>query len=381
MNDLHIEKLACSYFFVTPALAYGILSARLPAIRAMSGADESQMGILLLALGSATLLGLTLASLFIDRLGVKRILGASTLLLASAMTAASLAIGWLQLICCMILAGISVGFCDVAMNAQGIYIEQKHKVLCLSFLHAASGVGGVAGSLSGSLFSALGEAPFWNFALVMGFYLMFWPWAYRHTEASVISKDVSASSWKSLPFFILLCGVLSLFCHIAEGSAGEWGSMLLHSVKGASQHEAALVFAAFTGAMVICRFAADRLRLITGDFWLTFAGSLAGAAGMTLVLLSPWPGLCLAGYALMGLGLAPITPILFSRAGAWPGITPGRASGVVSVFSYAGLLFFPPFLGLPAQKAGLANALWIIVGCCLLLTLGSFALRGKKCHE
>lgn len=169
-----------------------------------------------------------------------------------------------------------------------------------------------------------------------------------------------------------------MLSYAAEGSVAEWGSLLLFTVKGAGEHTAALVFAAFSITTVFCRLFGDRLRHVLSDFILLFGGSLLALAGMLLALFSPLPAVCLAGYALMGAGLSPIVPTLFSRAGSCPGISAGRASAIVSILSYSGLLFFPPMLGFVAHEKGLQSALLIIVAACVILALGSFLFREKR---
>ncbi|MBR6673709.1 MAG: MFS transporter, partial [Mailhella sp.] len=112
---------------------------------------------------------------------------------------------------------------------------------------------------------------------------------------------------------------------------------------------------------------------------LLLSGSSIAFVGMLTVLLSPWAALCLFGYALMGLGLAPIVPIFFSRAGNTPGITPGKASAIVSFMGYSGVLVFPPSLGWLAHHAGLGTALCVIPVLCAVLMGGSWFFRsGEK---
>lgn len=377
-SSFRARKLACAYFFAMPALAYGILTSRLPALKAIVGAEEGQIGFMLLALGCSTLVGLMACNFLIERYNARIVTALAGLWLAIAVTIAGYAASYWQLTTFCLIAGLGVGFCDVGMNAQGIFLEQRYNILCLSFLHACSSIGGVAGSLSGSLFVELGLSPFLNFVVILGLYLLLWPFAFKYmAQDKPLGQPGTkkARCWGPISLFVCLCGALSLICHIAEGSAAEWGSLLLNSVKHAPQEIAALVFAFFTGAMVICRLLSDRLRQHVSDFKLTLYGSLVGAGGMALVLLSPWPWLCLCGYAIMGAGLAPVVPVLFSRAGAVPGVSPGHASAIVSIFSYAGLLFFPPFLGMIGQAYGLASVLWLIVALCLIIALCSGILR------
>ncbi|MBD5641617.1 MAG: MFS transporter [Desulfovibrio sp.] len=371
------QKLACAYFFFIPSLAYGILTSRLPALKIAMQANDSQIGYTLLALGIATLCGLFSADFLIRRYNAKLVTMAAAVFMSVAMIIAGFAANYWQFTIFCLIAGLGVGLCDVGMNALGIHLEQTSKILCLSFLHACSSIGGAAGAISGSICAEFDIDPFWNFVLVLGVWLAFCQLAFRNIQEDKATAKKAASPLPvgKIPLFVCLCGALSLLCHIVEGSTAEWGSLLLTTVKRASQEEAALVFACFTSAMVVCRLFSDRIRSRFSDFQLTFFGSLIGAAGMALVLISSWPLVCLAGYAIMGVGVAPITPLLFSRAGATPSVSPGRASAVVSLFAYSGLLFFPPFIGIMANRLGLLQTLWVIVAICLLMTLGSRILK------
>jgi hypothetical protein len=55
-----------------------------------------------------------------------------------------------------------------------------------------------------------------------------------------------------------------------------------------------------------------------------------------------------AGCALVGLGIANVIPILFSRAGGLPGVAPGRALAAVAAVGYGGFLAGPPLIGVLA---------------------------------
>ena len=107
-------------------------------------------------------------------------------------------------------------------------------------------------------------------------------------------------------------------------------------------------------------------------------GSLLAVAGMATVLFVDSAILALFGYACMGFGLAPIVPILFSRAGSCLGVSAGTASAVVSVLAYSALLLFPPLIGILAHARGLATALLLPLGLCLLLVAASFFFRERK---
>ena len=374
------RKLACAYFFVAPALMYGVFTSRMPALKAQIAADAEQIGYLLLALGCSTLAGLLASGFLISRFGSRLVTAIACPWFILAMCCAASTSTWQAMSAFCILAGIGVGFCDVGMNALGISLEKRTNTLCLAFLHGCSGVGGVVGSLSGSAFAAFEISTFINLTVVLGLFLIAWPLAFNNVDQDYTEKAHISPTYglRHIAAFVWFCGALSLLCHIVEGTAGEWGSLLLHSVKGATEQQAALVFAFFTGALVLARFCTDPLRLRVSDFSIVFAGSILGAVGMSVALISPWPMICLFGYAIMGAGVAPIVPILFSRAGATPGISAAQASSVVSVFSYAGLLLFPPLLGILAHHYGLTATLWLITGLCILMAICSFPLSKTR---
>ena len=382
-SDVTVARMACAYFFFCPGLTYGILTSRLPALKAQTGANEAQIGIFLLCLGLASLAALFSSGRLIARLGSRFILRLGSLVLLIAIVLCGLAPSpfWLGAAC--VLAGLGSGLTDVSMNTQGIQIERLYHTPCLSFMHASYSLGGVVGSLTGALFASLNLSPFINALCVLGVYACFRPLTVPKLQADAPAKAEGPrpSSPHRIPLFVVLCGILSMCAYAAEGSVAEWGSLLLFTVKGAPEQIAALVFAAFSAATVLCRLFGDRLRARLGDFPVAFGGAALAACGMAAALFSAKPVLCLCGYMLMGAGLSPLVPTLFSRAGSYPGISAGKASAVVSIFSYSGLLFFPPMLGFLAHKFGLAKALLVVLALCILIALGTLLLRKRPIQK
>lgn len=382
MNTLRREKIACSYFFAAPSLAYGLFTSRLPAIKGLANLDNADLGSILLFLGLSTFTGLLASNWLISRCGAKKVTGISALILCAGIVFSSLSMNFWQISLGCLITGLAVGFCDVGVNTLGIELELRYKSLHMSFLHGITSIGGVLGAISGAFFAWLGMSPFFNSLLILGIFILFWYMAFKNLVDWKEEVQIATLAWREIPVFVLILGLMSLFAHVAEGSAAEWGSVFLRTIKKAPESEAALAFAFFTGGMVIIRLYGDKLRGRMRDYRLCLYGSLMGTAAMILVLLAKWPWVCLAGYFLMGLGLGPLVPILFSRAGNVPGLTASRASAIISTFSYSGLLLFPPLLGYLAQKLGLVHALWFVVCCCYILIFGSFLIKrrdgGKK---
>lgn len=369
-------RAVCAYFFVGPGLVYGMFTSRMPALTQQADANEAQIGLVLLCLGISGMFSLAVCAWIIDRFTSRAVLRISTPLLCLALPIAGLADSPLMLGLGCIVVGITMGFVEVSMNAQAIQIERFFSRPCVSLMHASYSIGGILGSLAGAVFAGFAASPFINFCFVLCMYFSFYPFVFPCMQADTpVKKQTLVKTSGRLPVFLLLCGVAATIAYSAEGSVAEWGSLLLFSEKGASEFTSALVFGAFCTTVVIGRIAGDRLRCEIGDFPLLLSGSCLALVGIVTVLLSPWPAVCLFGYALMGLGLAPLVPIFFSRAGNTPGVSPGKASAIVSFMGYSGMLIFPPLLGWLAHNAGLGKALLTIPVFCVILGAGAFLFR------
>lgn len=375
-------RLACMFYFMAPGLAYGLVTSRMPALKNMTGATEGELGIILLCFGLSALIGLAFAPRLIAKISAKTTLLASSLacMVFVVLVPFSSSVWFFGI--AMALLGICMGLCDVTMNVQGVEVERAYKKSSMNILHAGYNIGAAAAACAGSIFAATNFDVWVNFVLPVAIMAgMLW-WAeprlvtenLEKPERSESSPLVSVEPKKRLPFLVWVCGLLCVCCYVSEGSVGEWGSLYLHQEKAAPESIAALVFAGFSICSLMCRLVADRLRNNFGDFLVSTAGATLALAGMLTVLSSSSWSICLIGYAMMGLGQAPIVPIAFSRAGAIKGVSTARATSLVSLLAYAGLLFAPPAFGLSAEHFGLHIALCAVPVLLTITVLLAFLL-------
>jgi MFS family permease len=71
-----------------------------------------------------------------------------------------------------------------------------------------------------------------------------------------------------------------------------------------------------------------------------------------LAALAPIDILAMAGFAMAGLGVANLVPVMFSAAGNHPGLPPGQAISTVTMVGYAGILVAPASIGYVAEHVG-----------------------------
>ncbi len=378
-------KSVCAYFFLGPGLLYGLFTSRFPALKAQTQAHEAEIGFILLALGVAALFGMVVSPALIRRFSSRRVIRVSSLCLLATLPMAACAGSPLSLGLVAALMGLFTGLMDVSMNAQAIQLEQRFAAPCLALMHASYSFGGFLGALTGAIFAALSIAPLMHYAVILVCYLLPWLRAsarlqkdrvIRYREGEEVATPPRRMGLP--PVHVIMLGLLAACVYAAEGSVGEWGALYLFTVKGASEQTAALVYACFAVSTLLCRLFADSARTVFSEFSIVLVGGLLGVTGMSIVLHADHTAICLAGYACMGLGMAPLVPLCFSRAGRVPGVAPSQASSIVSIFAYGGLLLFPPLIGTVAHAHGLGRALHIALALTILMTIGSILFSSRR---
>ena len=382
LHELKIKKLSLAYFFLLPGLSYGILTSRMPSLKGQIEAMDSDIGFLLLSFGLSGVLSLSMASFIIRIFSATSILKLAVFLFIAGDCALGLCQNMLQAVICMITIGFAFGIIDVCINILGIRLESTYQVSCMGFLHGAYAIGGLGGALLGSLCAAFNLNLFINYTAIFFIYSIFTFTAFSHLitktkeQTETKNKDKNkARIWASLPLFIICLGLLNGISYAIEGSMAEWGSILLHEEKGASQSLSAMLYAAMCLSLTMTRLVIDRIRSKVSDYKILLTAACIVAVTTLAGLHATNPYLCLLLFCLMGIGAAPVSPILFSKAGAQKTLNAESATSIVAAISYSGLLFFPPFIGFMAQMYTLQIALHIVIIFALIIGAGSFLIR------
>ena len=375
--NLKNEFAAEFFFFAGIGGAYALLTSRLPAIKASAGMADTDVGLGLLCLGVASVTGLVFCGRLIRIFTSHRLLQTAFPLVLAVLPLLGLSGSRPAFFLCMALLGLSIAIVDVCMNTQALLLEIKHHGRYMGRLQAGYSLGCILGALIGSAFAAAGAGAFVNFLCFSLACAAGWLWSRRHLNDDIKRSD-SGGARSGMPAFVYFCGLMEICAFAGEGSIGDWGSILLHTVKGADEQTAALSFGVTALAMALVRLVSDDLRARLGDARLLAAGALAAAAGLVIAATVSSPMLCLAGFFLAGCGIAPAVPVIMSRAGSLPGVDPGAACSMVSTLGYGTLLFVPPLLGFVGDHAGLESAFLIPAGLCLCLAAGSRAFHARE---
>ena len=198
----------------------------------------------------------------------------------------------------------------------------------MSNLHGMFSVGGMAGAALVAALLRAGVAPTLQLGLIAAVLALVVVLAARGMLDTHSGGEAEEAHFAWPRGLLLLIGLLILTGMIAEGVMYDWSVLYLKQELGMPQAQAALGYAVFSAAMAAARFAGDALRERFAEPALLCAGAAMAATAMAVVLLAATPWVALAGFVLVGAGLAPVAPILYNAVTRVPGVS--RSTGVCS---------------------------------------------------
>ena len=377
-------RTAVAAAFLIHSTVSGTWAPRLPAIKESLGLSDGELGTALVGLAIGLVVGTRVAGAPIDRWGSRPFMRAGFPLLAATLLLPGLADSGPTLFASLLILGIASGALDVAMNAQGIEVERTLSRPILSGLHGLWSVGLGLGAGAAALAAAAGLDPLPHFAIVAAVLalasLVFLRSLLPESEqvrAELSSEDEEgiAVPW-TVP--LVLLGVIAFCSFVGEGSASDWSAVYMTQELGASQALGALAFTAFAVTMATTRFLADPLRTRFGNVMLVRGGSLVAAGGLGFGLLIHEPAAAIAGFALLGLGLAAVVPIAFAAAGEMNPRATGRLVGRVATIGYVGSVAGPIAIGWLAEATSLRVALGLVVVLSLVIAAAARTCRRAR---
>jgi len=371
-------RTAVAAAFLIHSTVSGTWAPRLPAIKESLGLSDGELGTALVGLAIGLVVGTRVAGAPIDRWGSRPFMRAGFPLLAATLLLPGLADSGVTLFASLLILGIASGALDVAMNAQGIEVERTLSRPILSGLHGLWSVGLGLGAGAAALAAAADLDPLPHFAIVAAVLALTSLVFLRSLlpENEQVRAAVGDGEEEQIPLHwtltLAVLGVIAFCSFVGEGSASDWSAVYMTQELGTSQALGALAFTAFAVTMATSRFAVDWLRTRVGNVPLVRTGSLVAAGGLGLGLLIHEPAAAIAGFALLGLGLAAVVPIAFAAAGEIDPRATGRLVGRVATVGYVGSVAGPIAIGWLAEATSLRTALGLVV----LLALVIAALAG-----
>lgn len=375
----HPLALAVGLTFAADSLMFGSWVTLIPFVKNKLALGDGALGIALFGMPLGLLLMNPVSPWLLRRFGLVPVTVWSTVSMAVSFALPVWMPDRWSLFGALVLVGMSVAVMNVGMNTCATDIEESEGRKIMSTCHGMWSFGGMTGSaLSAALLRAGGFPPVYisMLAVIVVLFALLWLRPVL-AQISPAAHDEGGGSGFALPKGDLLLMILIGACtSLCEGVAFDWSAVYLHEQLGAPEALAALGFTAFSLCMMAMRFAGDALLPFFGERRLLWFTLLMSFVALLITIVAPNPYIGIAGYALLGAGVALGAPILFNAAARVPGFAPGAGLATYATFSFMGFLLGPPAIGLISEQFGLPRGFLTVAALTLLV---SAAIRPISC--
>lgn len=350
---------ATTFFIAGAALA--TWAPHIPTVQERLGIGPAVLGLALLSPAVGGILAMRLTGFLVHRLGSACITRVASVAACVTLPVPVLAPSLPVLVLGLLVFGAFHGAMDVAMNAQGVTVENRYGRPIMSSLHAQFSIGALAGAGVATMLLSLGVSPAQHVVGVAALAVVAAlaagaPLLPDHGEGA---GDAPALARPRGVLVVLgMIGVLSM---LGEGAMLDWSAVYMRSELKVPPGLAAAGFTAFSLTMAAGRLFGDAAVHRLGDTRVLRFGAVVSALGLGVGLLIGHPVAALVGFACVGLGLANVVPIVFAASSRVPGVPAGYGLAAVSTVGYFGFLVGPPVIGFIAEATSLTVGLGIVV--------------------
>ena len=378
-------------FFLMGVVSMGWVP-RIPEIKEAIGLTNTQLGLVFIGSTSGAVLGAQLAGRLIHTFATQRVISFAVLVMPLGLVGMGLAQNFVELFIALFIMGFGYANLDVTCNTVAVEVEKLVNRKWMVSFHGCWSVGAFATTVLGGSISHAVEPRENLIGVGLAALVLFIPFSRfmlpkdldnhkgdtENTEAKIplFSKATTPLWWMG---FGILGGM------IAEGSASDWGALLLKDSMGVGKGLNAAAFASFSLAMIVARFSGDWALEKFGPAQTVKIGGYGGALiwGSAIALAVPLSDshpliafiVINIGFAAAGLGIGPMFPAFILAASRVPGVAPGVAIARVGVTGIAGYFIGPTITGFLADLFSLPVAMFYPVA---LLAMAGYLSRVIK---
>ena len=349
---------------------------RIPETRAQLGLSYDEVGTALFGAGAGAMLFMPITGWLIGRHGSYWITRLTGIGMAASLPLIVLAPNMWSLFAALFVFGAFTGSLDVSMNHQAAHGEGRTGRRFLSIMHGMWSVGTIAGAGIATLAVKAGVPLTVHISLVSGFLTIAVAVAGFFLLPDRSAQDEEVPRFALPTGAIWWLGIIAFCALLSEGTIYDWSAIFLRDALDAAEDVATLGFAAFTVTMTLGRLVGDQMVDRFGA--VTVLRSCGGLAlcGILLVLMAPAPPLAIFGFALSGVGISTVFPLVVRAAARSRDMAPGAAIAAVSTAGYTAFLAGPPAVGLLSQATSLHFGMGIVV--VLTLAIALLAVHGRS---
>ncbi|MPY59046.1 MFS transporter [Streptomyces spongiae] len=378
-REVRRARYAVAAVFAVHGAVTGSFATRVPWIQDHAGLSAGQLGLALAFTAFGASCSMPLAGRISHRFGSRTALRGLMVMWTLALVLPSVAPNMYTLCLAMFTYGATAGMADVAMNALGVEVEHRLGKSIMSGLHGMWSAGALIGSAAGTLAAHLGADARLHFALasasLTAIAVVVCHWV---LDLQPAEDEEPPPRFALPPRSALLIGAVGFCAVFAEGASLDWSAVYLRDQLGTSDGLAAASTTGFMLTMAIARIAGDAVVNRFGAVRTVRAGGVLAALGGLLIVVSGHPAVAMAGFALLGLGIAVVVPLCFAAAGH-SGPNPSQAIAGVATITYTSGLIAPSMLGGIAQATSLVVSFGLVtVLACGLVAFANVLRAGDR---
>jgi len=358
-SHVRAARIATACVFLTCGIGMSSWAPMVPFAKSRLALDDGTLGLILLALGGGAMLTMPLSGVFINRFGSRAVMLAAIFIFSLPLPVLAVTTSPRVLAVFLFIFGGGIGAVDVAMNAQAVVVEQRLGRPVMSSLHGLFSVGGLVGALGLSLLLERGVSLLVCAVGVAVLNLGIGLWQFGRLLPHSADAKVKGAALVMPRGPVVALGILCFVTFLAEGALLDWSAVFLKFSRGYAESNAGVGYAIFSLAMASARLTGDFVTARLGPFATVRYGALLGGLGYFVAVFAPG-AVSLAGFAMIGLGVANVVPILFSATGRLADPPPSISIPAITTMGYAGLLSGPAIIGFVAQAASLPLALGLV---------------------
>ncbi|WP_239450659.1 MFS transporter [Gordonia terrae] len=352
---------------------------------------DASFGSLAFALGLGFAIGCAVSGPIIDRWGCRAVAVPALTVYPLLYVPLAVLDGMAVLLATGLMAGILRGFVDIVINVNGVELERHYRRPIISSFHAAYPAGGFVFGIIGSAFArTFTESALVPF-LVMGVAMSVLGFVFgrmylrrdevlpdEQSDGWSADTDVAPSSEASpvarTAGFIGLSvmigfGLLAFVSYLAENAAYDWGQEFVRRTLDTTAGAAGMAVTVFSGAQFVGRVLGDKVTERFGQKAVMAGSGIIGAAGAGCMMTAAAPAQALVGFALVGLGVSCIVPIMLSAAGRMDPRNAGRNIGLVNAVGVTGMFVGPAAITAVVDEWGISWMPILPLGLLLLIAV------------
>lgn len=358
--SLRARRISISLLFFFFGFTFASWASRIPAIQQQLHLSEAGLGAVLLSMPVGSFIALPFSGYLSSKFGSRIVTIISTFIYSCLLAAIGYSQNSFQLTTCLFLFGAAGNIVNIAINTQALALETLYKKTIISSFHGMWSVAGLVAASLGTYFIARSFPVPSHFLLIAIISLV----CFLLCAPYLINENLKPLEKR--PFFtkpdkaLIGLGIIGFCSMICQGAMFDWSGVYFKKVVTAQKAFIGFGYTAFMISMTFIRFITDWVTHRIGFKKIMVLCGISTTAGLLIAVCFPFVLPATIGMFLVGMGVSPAIPLVFSAAGKFKILPPPVAIAAVSSIVMIGLLIGPPFIGFIAGLTSLKISFLIL---------------------